>query len=163
LRSGRNLHLGLEPEPMGYFETTDETIQFFQNAIHKTGAEYLIAKHEIGEAEARSILQRRLGVCYDTCHMAVEYESAAENVEELRVHCHVPLYMKHDGAIESTADHISDLLRALKKERPEENGVAHFEIETYTWDVLPPELRRASIAEAVADEFHWFLNCLNLV
>ena len=28
-RTGKTLHLGLEPEPLGYFETSDETVAFF--------------------------------------------------------------------------------------------------------------------------------------
>ncbi|MBI3736327.1 hypothetical protein HY256_07410, partial [Candidatus Sumerlaeota bacterium] len=79
--------------------------------------------------------------------------------EELRVHCHVPLYMSEHRGLDSTAAHIPELLNALKAK----NSVAHFEIETYTWDVLPPELRRDCIADAVAEEFRWFLEKLNAV
>jgi hypothetical protein len=70
--SGRSLHLGLEPEPLGYLETTAETVAFFERL------------REEHPDDAR--LQRCLGVNYDTCHLAVEYENPVEALGELRSH-----------------------------------------------------------------------------
>ncbi len=70
--SGRTLHLGLEPEPLGYLETTAETVAFFERL------------REEHPDDAR--LQRCLGVNYDTCHLAVEYENPVEALAELRSH-----------------------------------------------------------------------------
>ena len=70
--SGRILHLGLEPEPLGYLETTPETVEFFGR---------LRDEHP---DDAR--LQRCLGVNYDTCHLAVEYEDPREALGLLRRH-----------------------------------------------------------------------------
>jgi hypothetical protein len=70
--SGRSLHLGLEPEPLGYLETTAETVEFFGRM------------REEHPDDAR--LQRCLGVNYDTCHLAVEYENPVEALGELRSH-----------------------------------------------------------------------------
>ena len=33
--------------------------------------------------------------------------------------------------------------------------VRHFEVETYAWNVLPPELQRDSLADGIADELKW--------
>jgi hypothetical protein len=63
-RSGRDIHLGLEPEPLGLFETSEETVAFLER---------------LGErAEDPAALRRNIGVNYDTCHLAVEYERAHE-------------------------------------------------------------------------------------
>ncbi len=62
-RSGRCLHLGLEPEPFGLFENSDETVSFFNQ---------LRDEHP---HDAR--LQDHLGVNYDTCHLAIEFEEPA--------------------------------------------------------------------------------------
>ncbi|MGH7976011.1 MAG: metabolite traffic protein EboE, partial [Limisphaerales bacterium] len=59
-KSKRQLHLGLEPEPLGYFENSDETISFFE----KLRAE--------NKNDPR--LDEFLGVNYDCCHCAVEFE-----------------------------------------------------------------------------------------
>lgn len=64
-RTGRDLHLGVEPEPLGYLETTPETIRFFE---------------KMGGGED---IRRCLGVNYDTCHLAVEFEDAAAGLDAL--------------------------------------------------------------------------------
>ncbi len=71
-RTGRALHLGLEPEPLGWFENSAETIRFF---------EQLRAEHP---NDAR--LNEHLGVNYDTCHLAVEFEEPQAAIGALRDH-----------------------------------------------------------------------------
>ena len=34
---------------------------------------------------------------------------------------------------------------------------SHLEMETYTWDVLPPELKSQSVVEQLAQEYEWTL------
>ena len=34
----------------------------------------------------------------------------------------------------------------------------HFEAETYAWDVLPDELKRADLAGGIAEELRWLRN-----
>jgi sugar phosphate isomerase/epimerase len=69
-KTGRALHLGLEPEPLGLFENTSETVQFFDQ----------VRDQHPGDDR----LERHLGVNYDTCHFAVEYEEAREAIGRLR-------------------------------------------------------------------------------
>jgi hypothetical protein len=64
-----DLHLGLEPEPFGYLETTSETVEFFQALC--------------AAAPDDNLVHRRIGVNYDTCHMAIQFENAAESLAEL--------------------------------------------------------------------------------
>lgn len=73
-RTGQDLHLGLEPEPLGYFETTAETVSFFERLK--------IAAQAAGD-EVDEVL-KNLGVNYDTCHLAVEYEQADEALGRLK-------------------------------------------------------------------------------
>jgi hypothetical protein len=68
--SGRILHLGLEPEPLGLFETTAETVDFFGR----------LRDEHPGDAR----LEQCLCVNYDTCHLAVEYENPGEALARLR-------------------------------------------------------------------------------
>jgi hypothetical protein len=70
--SGRTLHLGLEPEPLGFLETTAETVEFFGR----------LRDEHPGDPR----LEHCLGVNYDTCHLAVEYENPAEALALLRRH-----------------------------------------------------------------------------
>jgi hypothetical protein len=69
-RSGRALHLGLEPEPLCYLETTAETVAFFQQLRANRPHDERLARH--------------LGVNYDTCHLAIEFEDAATSIRQLQ-------------------------------------------------------------------------------
>ncbi|MGY8716587.1 MAG: metabolite traffic protein EboE [Verrucomicrobiia bacterium] len=93
-RTGRDLHLGLEPEPCCYFETTPETIEFFEGWRATDAA-----------VESEGLL-RRVGVNYDCCHLGVEFESAANSLDLLtaagirlsKIHLSSALRVKPDAA-----------------------------------------------------------------
>jgi hypothetical protein len=208
-RKGQDLHLGLEPEPLCYVETSTETIDF-------------LAK--LGRSED---LKRCVGVNYDTCHLAIEYEEPAvawanfrdagvrisklhlssalkltpsdealrhlrefqedtylhqtiiraeegtltryqdlpdalaatsKNArllgEEWRVHFHVPLHALPEMIFSDTRDHLCGVLDSLAAE-PE--ACQHLEMETYTWGVLPQELRTTNVVDQLEKEYAWCL------
>lgn len=215
-RSGKLLHLGLEPEPLCYLETSAETIEFF---------EQLRDDHPDDE-----LLNRHLGVNYDTCHLAVEFEDAdaldrlqqhgikiskihfssalrvepnaeamralrafaddvylhqvvargldgvlsrfedldmalkeaAERVPaagtEWRIHFHIPLHYQPRGWFGTTTDHILGVMNRLK-----ENPAlcSHLEMETYTWEVLPSEMKNRSVVDQLVSEYRWTLDQLS--
>lgn len=71
-------------------------------------------------------------------------------IGEWRTHFHVPVYLDRlDDLIGTTQDHIAECIRLLK------GRVEHWEVETYAWNVLPPELRTATLAEGIAAELRW--------
>ena len=78
------------------------------------------------------------------------------DVEELRVHFHVPLFFTGAGPLQSTADALTpDFFHELR------SGVcSHLEIETYTFDVLPPEVHPGDIVKSIAREYAWVLEKL---
>jgi sugar phosphate isomerase/epimerase len=220
--TGRELHLGLEPEPDCYLETTDETVRFFEEVLLSAGMEEVIRIAGCTRPEAESILRRHLGVCFDTCHVALQYEgltaslrayeragiriskvqlsaalraeSNAESwtalerfaepvylhqvkarsadgdrrawtdlapalealpqlsgLQELRVHFHVPLFFPGSGALQSTASTLTpDFFNDLR------SGICpHLEIETYTFDVLPPDIHPGNVVQSIAREYEW--------
>ncbi len=213
-KSKRKLHLGLEPEPLCLLENSAETIQFFEQmrTEHKNDTR----------------LNEHLGVNYDTCHFAIEFEEPqtalnslrdagikisklhlssalktkatkeardalknfADDVylhqviahgangklkffrdlpdalnlhpssfilhpsAEWRIHFHVPLHAPAAPPFENTNDHllgVLDLLAANPK------LCSHLEMETYTWEVLPPELKSRSVVEQLVAEYDWTL------
>ncbi len=216
-RTGRDLHLGLEPEPLGHFEHTRDTVAFFDRLLDSS--------------DDPELLLRRIGINYDTCHFAVEFNdchtaldtfrkaglriskvhlsnalafdldtpSALEAIaqfheptylhqlitagkgtnlyftdlpealaelrdpafssqgqQEARVHFHIPLYAEPEPPLRSTKDHVGDLL-AYRRSHPE--FCSHFEIETYTWGVLPGDLQKP-IVRQIAEEYRWVLSQL---
>jgi hypothetical protein len=71
-KSGKMLHLGLEPEPLCYLETTAETVAFFEQLRADRPQDDRLGRH--------------LGVNYDTCHLAIEFEDAATSIRKLQSH-----------------------------------------------------------------------------
>jgi hypothetical protein len=76
--------------------------------------------------------------------------------DEWRVHFHVPLFQTSLGPFSSTQPFLIDLL-ALQRRAP---FTEHLEVETYTWDVLPAELRAMPVTDAIARELRWTIDQL---
>lgn len=215
-RSGKMLHLGLEPEPLCYLETSAETVRFFEE---------MRADHP---KDPR--LEAHLGVNYDTCHLAVEYEEPAEVIrrfqehgvkisklhfssalkvrptaevrqaltafaddiyfhqviaraldgtlthfrdldvalsqpstlnsqlsDEWRIHFHIPLHSRPTAIFSNTSDHILGVMDILQTNP---KLCSHLEMETYTWEVMPPELKNRNVVDQLVAEYHWCLERL---
>jgi sugar phosphate isomerase/epimerase len=225
--TGKEIHLGLEPEPDCYLETTAETIAFFKNVLFTSGVAEVARILKCYRSEAEEMVRRHIGVCFDTCHVALQYEDLTESlrayqfegiriskvqlsaalraesneaswaalrafaepvylhqvkgraksgarfswydlptaleelptfpdVEEIRVHFHVPLFFNGNGPLQSTADSLTpDFFHELR------SGICpHLEIETYTFDVLPPEVHPGDIVKSISREYSWVLEKL---
>ena len=227
-KTGQDLHIGLEPEPDCFIETTKETVTFFARDLCGQGRQYLTQLMGCTESKAEAMIARHLGVCFDTCHMSLQFETLPASIallkkhgirvskiqlsaalktyfveenrerlrafcdpvylhqvkaraeggkissygdlsealankyirrkdkEEWRVHFHVPLYFNAYDVFESTSVDLSpDFFK-----KAIESGVEHLEIETYTFNVLPEEVRKRDIVDSVCDEFAWVLDRL---
>ena len=213
-QTGRKLHLGLEPEPLCLLETTNETVHFFDR---------LRAEHH---RDPR--LFEYLGVNYDACHLAVEFEEphvamahlqqhqikisklhlssalkvtptpeACETLqsftddvylhqvvsrdlagtltrykdldvaltensklktqnlpEEWRIHFHIPLHSETTELFGNTTDHLLGVLDILAHDP---KLCSHLEMETYTWEVMPAELKNRTVVEQLVGEYDWCL------
>lgn len=72
---------------------------------------------------------------------------------EWRIHFHVPLFAAEYELLGSTQRYVADALRHLLRT----GATRHFEIETYTWDVLPSGLK-VDLVESIAREYEWVLS-----
>jgi sugar phosphate isomerase/epimerase len=204
---GTSIHLDLEPEPDGLLERSTELVRFFDEWLPPGAREHV-------------------GVCFDTCHMAVAYEDPAEvmdryeragikigkiqvssglevplpapggaldafndpvylhqvtqldrdgalrqypdlpealphvhdpRAEQWRVHFHTPLFVERYGTFRSTREWIVRTFDEVKRRR----NCRILEIETYTWDVLPAELK-LELTDSIAREYGWVLDALAL-
>ncbi len=80
------------------------------------------------------------------------WDEGVSEGREWRVHCHVPVFQ--DRLLDRFVTTQPMLLDMLARQRMD--GVSpHLEVETYTWDVLPPELRAGSLDAAVSRELAW--------
>ena len=212
-RTGRKLHLGLEPEPCCFLETTGETVAFFEKLRADRPGDMRLDEH--------------LGVNYDCCHLAVEFEPPAEALQRLRragikiskihlsnalkvrptmevraalksfaddiyfhqtierrpngeiirygdldealdtsvtelpqaelewrIHFHIPLHARPTALFDTTADHLIGVLDEVKRSP---SICAHFEMETYTWEVMPAELKKRNVVDQLVSEYEWTL------
>lgn len=78
-RTGVTVALAIEPEPFCFLETIAETAAFFRDHLHAPGPFAGLTGGAAGEA-----LRRHLGLCYDVCHAAVEFEDPAGSLALLR-------------------------------------------------------------------------------
>jgi len=72
---------------------------------------------------------------------------------EWRIHFHVPLFASDYEGLGSTQDYVREVLDLARRTR----FAHHFEIETYTWDVLPPGLK-IDLLDSIEREYRWVLN-----
>lgn len=68
-----------------------------------------------------------------------------------RVHFHVPVFLEALGALRTTQAHLRETLSTVVRL----SDCTQFEVETYTWDVLPAEHRLIGVVPAIARELAW--------
>lgn len=155
------------------YETHDTVIQRFQEKAIQIGKIQISAaiKAQLNK-DNRAIIQKSLSPFNESTylhqtvfrkkdHSLVKYpdlEPALEAMkqpefEELRTHFHVPIFTEGYGALSSTQEDISEVLR-IWKQKPFSQ---HLEVETYTWEVLPETLQ-APLTESISRELQWVLD-----
>jgi sugar phosphate isomerase/epimerase len=84
-QTGKTIELALEPEPYCHLETIDEAVEFFKARLFdRKGVARLAALTGLSPSAAESAMRRHVGVCYDVCHAAVEFEDPKASVAQLR-------------------------------------------------------------------------------
>ena len=101
----------------------------------------VIARHEAGNLEH-----------YRDLSVALEHFLTTD-ARQWRTHFHVPIFIDKYQQFESTQDHIAKLLKML----PDDSLGQHLEIETYTWEVLPPKMK-LDILTSIEREYQWVLS-----
>lgn len=76
--------------------------------------------------------------------------AAQDHAEEWRAHFHVPVFINTFGVLQSTQEDIVEVLK-LQAQKP---FTQHLEVETYTWGVLPDELK-LPITQSIIRELSW--------
>lgn len=143
-RTGVIVTLAIEPEPACVIETVADAVQFFRDYLFNAR---LIAGTAAGASTPLQLddVRRHVGVCFDACHMAVEFErpaSALDVLAEAGVRIHK---VQISSALQLDALDGAALRRAL----------APFAEDTYLHQVVERsggELRRfVDLPDALAD------------
>ncbi len=97
-KTGRTVQLALEPEPFCFLETTDETVDYFTKHLYSGASVEKLAKlAHVPISEANEALRRHLGIVYDICHQAVEYENITKSLQTL-VDAGIPVFKLQEAA-----------------------------------------------------------------
>lgn len=231
-KTGKIIHLDIEPEPDGLLETGKEFLDWYNNWLLPMGTTFLQERLQYSMEDTVIDIKKHVRLCYDVCHFAVGYENHSDVLQELknqnirvgkiqisaalkaalpaeaekrqsvttafqrfnepvylhqvvakqndgslvrytdlpealadagnvavtewRAHYHVPLFVSSYGELQSTQEDIQQVL-AHQKEAP---FTTDLEIETYTWEVLPEELK-LPLADSICRELEWVLDELN--
>ena len=71
-KTGKILHLDIEPEPDGFLESGPEFIDWYENVLLKS------------EKLTEDIIKEHITLCYDVCHFAIGYEPHTAIIDELK-------------------------------------------------------------------------------
>ena len=104
--------------------------------------------HQVVERRDDGTLARHLDLPQA---LAAARAGRGKGTREWRVHFHVPVFRERYGAFEGTQAYVADMIRLVRERAVSE----HFEVETYTWDVLPEEFRREGIVAGISREIEW--------
>jgi sugar phosphate isomerase/epimerase len=113
--TGKDLHLGLEPEPLGHFENTEETLSFFKRFFT------WCTEQDLDHAPVK----RHLGINYDTCHFALEFED-----------CHQSLKALTDAGLRISKIHLSNALSFDPQNPKALQAIRQFDEPTYLHQVI---------------------------
>lgn len=79
-KTGKAIALALEPEPDCFLENTDDCVRFWTDTLIPVGT--MCLRVEAGSTvQAESCIRRHLGICVDTCHFSMQFESSKRALE----------------------------------------------------------------------------------
>ena len=85
-RTGKSLHLDIEPEPDGILENSTEFLDFYNDILLPMGGKILRRELSCSLEEAQAKIREHIQLCYDVCHFAVEYESPEAVIATIQSH-----------------------------------------------------------------------------
>jgi sugar phosphate isomerase/epimerase len=84
-RTGKTIMMTLEPEPYCFLETIAESVAYFRDHLFSADAVARLSDLTGLDADASAAaLRRHLGLCYDVCHAAIEYEDPQASIAALK-------------------------------------------------------------------------------
>lgn len=113
--TGRTVTLALEPEPYCFLETTDETVDYFTNHLYSAKSiERLATLARIPISEAAGALRRHVGIVFDICHQAVEFENISECLQKL-VNAGIPVFKLQEASALNNPEVTQETVNALRR------------------------------------------------
>jgi hypothetical protein len=82
-KTGKIIHLDLEPEPDGIIESGREYIDWYEQHLLPQGIPMLVEEFDLAAEEAAALIKKHLCLCYDICHFAIGFEDHETVLKEL--------------------------------------------------------------------------------
>ncbi len=76
-----DLHLDIEPEPDGLLETAAEHIEWFNDELVPLATNEMARQLGLSTSDAENEVRKRIAVCLDTCHSAIEFEEPEATID----------------------------------------------------------------------------------
>jgi sugar phosphate isomerase/epimerase len=116
-QKGCMIHLDIEPEPNGLVENIAELIEFFDGGVGSEAVAMLALQLGASHREAREHWLDHVRVCFDTCHIAIQFEDPIEALAQLaarairigRVQISSALRILFDGSSEAREQFVAQL------------------------------------------------------
>jgi sugar phosphate isomerase/epimerase len=159
---GRIIRLGIEPEPGCVMESLGQVIDFWAVHLRPTAKRAGITPEDLAEF---------CGICYDTCHQAVQFEEPATVLDKLKVNGIRIVKMQLSSALEFPPDPDRATL-ALRRQFVEERFLHQTRIRTPEGIVSFDDLPEALAPDGAGDglwrhpwrvHFHLPIDCQNLL
>ena len=83
-KTGKLLHLDIEPEPDGLLESGPEFLEWYDQYVLPLGKAYLHQQLGYTAEQSEEAIKEHLQLCYDVCHFAVGYEDHAAVIRQLQ-------------------------------------------------------------------------------
>jgi hypothetical protein len=114
-RTGRRVKLAIEPEPFCYLETIAETVRYFQERLYsRSGADILAELSGLPLSEAFGALRRHVGIVFDICHQAVEFDDIPASLDLLAA-AGVPVFKLQEAAALWVPEVTDETVRELER------------------------------------------------
>jgi len=97
-KTGSKVRLALEPEPYCFLETTEEALKYFGEHLYANKSVLALSQATgLSSAAAEDALRDHLGMVYDICHQAVEFEDIGESLQAL-ADAGIPVFKLQEAA-----------------------------------------------------------------
>lgn len=114
--TGTRITIALEPEPACLLATVTDVVSFFQDVLDPCAE----SATTIPSRDRSALVRRYVGICYDVCHAAVEYQEPTYDLERLE-RSGIGVYkvqLSNALEIERPGDHVDGLTRLREFDEP---------------------------------------------
>ncbi|MEE2912799.1 MAG: metabolite traffic protein EboE [Planctomycetota bacterium] len=153
-------------------ETAEEAVSHYNEAGLKIGKVQLSSAIEVDfDSQSKSEVVKSLQAIAEPRYLhqttvfdgkQIQFNESLENIPLdnpsglWRVHFHVPIHLHKIGPLLTTRNDLEQSIPVLKQA-----GTTCWEVETYTWSVIPTDMQHDELVNSIAKELTWAAKIIN--